>query len=330
MAENFLTQDEVDALLNHDSINQSEHDASTSNNQGDTAGVRPYNMATQERIVRGRMPTFEIINARFTRFLQMGLYNLLRRPADISTGSVKTVKYNEFVRSLVVPANLNMITMKPLRGNALMVFDPDLIFLIVDNLFGGDGRFHTRVEGREFTLTEQRIIQRLLEVVFEEYEKAWKTVHPIKFEFVRSEMNPQFASIATPAEIVVTTTFELDIGGNRGEFHICIPYTMLEPIRDLLSNSMQEEQVVADNNWIKMLSKQVQGAEIEITANLGKAQVTLHQILNMQEGDVIALDIPETVVATANNVPIMDCHYGVLNGHYALKVKNIRPSNETD
>src|SRR5690606_18042467 len=174
MAENFLTQDEVDALLNHDSINQRGHDASTSNNQGDTAGVRPYNMATQGRIVRGRMPTLEIINARFARFLQTGLYNLLLRPADMSTGSVKAVQYNEFVRSLVVPANLNMIAMKPLRGNALMVFDPDLIFLIVDNLFGGDGRFHTRVEGREFTLTEQRIIQRLLEVVFEEYEKAWK------------------------------------------------------------------------------------------------------------------------------------------------------------
>lgn len=330
MAENFLTQDEVDALLNHDSVNQSEHDASTSNNQGGTAGVRPYNMATQERIVRGRMPTFEIINARFTRFLQIGLYNLLRRPVDISTGPIKTVKYNEFIRSLVVPTNLNMITMKPLRGNALMVFDPDLIFLIVDNLFGGDGRFHTRVEGREFTLTEQRIIQRLLEVVFEEYEKAWKTVHPLKFEFVRSEMNPQFASIATPTEIVVTTTFELDIGGNRGEFHICIPYTVLEPIREQLNSSLQGDHLEIDKNWIKSLTKRVQGAEVELIVNLGKTSVTFHQILNMQKGDVVPLDIPDTVSAMVDGVPVMECHYGILNGHYALKVKAIRTQNDND
>jgi len=330
MAENFLTQDEVDALLNHDSVNQSEHNASTSTNQGDTTGVRPYNMATQERIVRGRMPTFELINARFTRYLQIGLYNLLRRPVDIATGSVKTIKYNEFVRSLVVPTNLNMITMKPLRGNALMVFDPDLIFLIVDNLFGGDGRFHTRVEGREFTLTEQRIIQRLLEVVFEEYEKAWKTVHPIKLEFVRSEMNPQFASVATPAEIVVTTTFELDIGGNRGEFHICIPYTVLEPIREQLNSSLQGDHLEVDKNWIKSLTKRVQGAEVELIANLGKTNVTFHQILNMQKGDVVPLDIPDTVSAMVDGVPVMECHYGILNGHYALKVKAIRTQNDND
>lgn len=330
MAENFLTQDEVDALLNHDSINQNGHNANASDNPGDAAGVRPYNMATQERIVRGRMPTFEIINARFSKFLQIGLYNLLRRPVDISTGPVKTIKYNEFIRSLVVPTNLNMITMKPLRGNALMVFDPDLIFLIVDNLFGGDGRFHTRVEGREFTLTEQRIIQRLLEVVFEEYEKAWKMVHPVKFEFVRSEMNPQFASIATPTEIVVTTTFELDIGGNRGEFHICIPYTTLEPIREQLNSSLQGDHLEVDKNWIKSLTKRVQGAEVELIAHLGKTNVTFHQILNMQKGDVVPLDIPDTVSAMVDGVPVMECHYGILNGHYALKVKTIRTQADND
>src|SRR5690606_21089906 len=229
------------------------------------------------------MPTYEIINARFARLLQIGIYNFMRRAVDIAIGPIKTIKYNEFLRTLVVPSNLNMVSMKPLRGTALIVFDPDLIFLIVDNMFGGDGRFHTRVEGREFTLTEQRIIQRLLEVVFEEYEKAWKAVHPIKFEFVRSEMNPQFASIATPAEIVVTTTFELDIGGNRGEFHICIPYTMLEPIREQLNSSLQGDHLEVDKSWIKSLAKRVQGAEVELIANLGKTNVTLHQILNMQK-----------------------------------------------
>lgn len=329
MAENFLTQDEVDALLNHDSVNKQQQDAND-DNPSDKSGVRPYNMATQERIVRGRMPTYEIINARFARLLQIGIYNFMRRAVDIAIGPIKTIKYNEFLRTLVVPSNLNMVSMKPLRGTALIVFDPDLIFLIVDNMFGGDGRFHTRVEGREFTMTEQRIIQRLLEVVFEDYEKAWKSVHPIKFEYIRSEMNPQFASVATPSEIVVTTTFELDIGGNRGEFHVCIPYTMFEPIREQLNSSLQGDPLEVDKYWIKSLSRQVQGAEVELVANLGHTQVTLHQILNMQAGDVVPLDILDTVTAQVDGVPVMECHYGILNGHYALKVKTIRSPTETD
>ncbi|SDY39152.1 flagellar motor switch protein FliM [Nitrosomonas halophila] len=329
MAENFLTQDEVDALLNHESVNNQQTDADD-DNPSDKSGVRPYNMATQERIVRGRMPTYEIINARFARLLQIGIYNFMRRAVDIAIGPIKTIKYNEFLRTLVVPSNLNMVSMKPLRGTALIVFDPDLIFLIVDNMFGGDGRFHTRVEGREFTMTEQRIIQRLLEVVFEDYEKAWKSVHPIKFEYIRSEMNPQFASVATPSEIVVTTTFELDIGGNRGEFHVCIPYTMFEPIREQLNSSLQGDPLEVDKYWIKSLSRQVQGAEVELVANLGHTQVTLHQILNMQAGDVVPLDILDTVTAQVDGVPVMECHYGILNGHYALKVKTIRSPTETD
>ncbi|HRQ04886.1 MAG TPA: flagellar motor switch protein FliM [Nitrosomonas halophila] len=329
MAENFLTQDEVDALLNHDSVNKQQQDAND-DNPSDKSGVRPYNMATQERIVRGRMPSYEIINARFARFLQLGIYNFMRRAVDIAIGPIKTIKYNEFLRTLVVPSNLNMVSMKPLRGTALIVFDPDLIFLIVDNMFGGDGRFHTRVEGREFTLTEQRIIQRLLEVVFEDYEKAWKSVHPIKFEYIRSEMNPQFASVATPSEIVVTTTFELDIGGGRGEFHVCIPYTMLEPIREQLNSGLRGDPLEVDKYWIKSLGRQVQGAEVELVANLGHTKVTLHQILNMQAGDVVPLDILDTVTAQVDGVPVMECHYGILNGHYALKVKTIRSPTETD
>ncbi|MGG7055722.1 flagellar motor switch protein FliM [Nitrosomonas sp. ANs5] len=329
MAENFLTQDEVDALLNHDSVDKQQKDADD-DNPSDNSGVRPYNMATQERIVRGRMPTYEIINARFARLLQIGIYNFMRRAVDIAIGPIKTIKYNEFLRTLVVPSNLNMVSMKPLRGTALIVFDPDLIFLIVDNMFGGDGRFHTRVEGREFTLTEQRIIQRLLEVVFEDYEKAWKSVYPIKFEYIRSEMNPQFASVATPSEIVVTTTFELDIGGSRGEFHVCIPYTMFEPIRELLNSSLQGDPLEVDKYWINSLSRQVQGAEVQLVANLGHTKVTLHQILNMQVGDVVPLDILDTVTAQVDGVPVMECHYGILNGHYALKVKTIRSPTETD
>lgn len=226
MAEDFLSQDEVDALLRSATGEQDEE-----KQVEDTSGIRTYDLATQERIVRGRMPTLEIINERFARLFRIGLFNFLRRTVDIAVGTVRVIKFSEFVRNLVVPTNLNMVHVKPLRGTALMVFEPDLVFLIIDNLFGGDGRYHSRVEGRDFTETEQRIIRRLLNVVFEEYEKSWKPIYPVSFEFVRSEMNPQFASIATPNEVVVCVSFDLDLGGHGGEFHICMPYSMVEPIR---------------------------------------------------------------------------------------------------
>ncbi|MCB1947866.1 MAG: flagellar motor switch protein FliM [Burkholderiales bacterium] len=325
MAEDFLSQDEVDALLRSATGEQDEE-----KQENDESGVRTYNLATQERIVRGRMPTFEIINERFARLLRIGLFNFIRRTVDIAVGPVKVIKFSEFVRNLVVPTNLNIIHVKPLRGSALMVFEPDLVFLIIDNLFGGDGRYHTRVEGRDFTETEQRIIKRLLNVVFEEYEKSWKPVYPVQFEYIRSEMNPQFASVATPNEVVVCVSFDLDLSGNSGEFHVCIPYSMVEPIRDLLYSALQGEQMDIDKRWVRSLSKQIQGAEVELVANLGQTRMTFEQILGMQVGDVVPIDIPESVIAEVDNVPVMECRYGIINGQYALKVNSMISQKEAD
>ena len=325
MAEDFLSKEEVDALLKGTTGEQDEEKA-----EEDPSKPRDYNLATQERIVRGRMPTYEIINERFARLFRVGLFNFMRRTVDISVGPVKVIKFSEFVRNLVVPTNLNMVHMKPLRGTALLVFDPSLIFLIVDNLFGGDGRFHNRIEGRDFTQTEQRMIQRLLDVVFEDYEKAWKSVYPIEFEYIRSEMNPQFATIATPNEVVVTVTFELEIGDTSGEFHVCIPYSMIEPIRDKLYSSLQGDHMEVDKRWVRLLSKQVQSAEVELIANLGYTKVTIDQILNMQEGDVIPLDIPEVITAQVDGVPVLECRYGVINGQYALRVNQMVSQSENE
>lgn len=318
MADNFLSQEEVDALLK--GVNGDQDDIQAPE---DTSGVRPYNLATQERIVRGRMPTLEIINERFARLLRIGLFNFLRRSSEVSVGTVRVSKYSEFIRNLVVPTNLNLVHMKPLRGTALMVFDPNLVFLIVDNLFGGDGRFHTRVEGRDFTQTEQRIIQRILNVVFEAYAKSWEPVYPVEFEYIRSEMNTQFANIATPNEVVVATTFTLELGSVSGEMHFCMPYSMIEPIRDTLTSSLQGEALEVDKRWVRLMTQQIQIAEVEIVANLGTAKITLGEILNMKAGDVIPFSIPETVAATVDGVPVMDCSYGIFNGQYALRVEKL-------
>ncbi len=325
MAKDFLSQDEVDALLNGVTGTSDEPVV-----QQQTEGVRPYNIATQERIVRGRMPTLEIINERFARLLRIGLFNFVRRTAEISVGPVRVVKYSEFVRNLVVPTNLNLVHCKPLRGTALLIFNPDLVYLIIDNLFGGNGQFHARVEGRDFTQTEQRIIQRMLAVVFEDLEKAWAPVHPLKLEFVRSEMNTQFANIATPNEVVVVTTFNIDLGNAGGEFHICMPYSMIEPIRDVLYSSLQGEQIDVDKRWVKLLSKQVQAADVEMIVNLGRAELTLQQVLNMQPGDVISMKIAQPLVAEVDSVPIMECKCGVFNGQYALKVERLLPASSNN
>ena len=282
MATDFLSQDEVDALLK--GVTGETDEPETQDDGGD--GARAYNLGTQERIVRGRMPTLELINERFARYLRIGLFNYMHRTTEISVGPIRVQKYSEFIRNLVVPTNLNLVMAKPLRGTALFVFDPNLVFLVVDNMFGGDGRFHTRVEGRDFTGTEQRIIQGMLRVVFSEYARSWKPVYDINFEYIRSEMNSQFANIATPSEIVISTTFSLEFGGTGADMHICFPYSMVEPIRDLLYSSMQSDQLSTDHRWIVMLRKQLKDAEIEIAAELATAPVTLGQILKMKAGDL--------------------------------------------
>lgn len=316
--EEFLSQEEVDALLKGVT---GEQDAAVETL--DQGGIRTYNIGTQERIVRGRMPTLEIINERFARLLRAGLFGFMRRTAEISVGPVKVQKYSEFIRNLPVPTNLNLVHIKPLRGTALFVFDPNLVFLVVDNLFGGDGRFHSRVEGRDFTPTEQRIILRLLNLVFEHYRASWKPVYPIEPEYVRAEMHTQFANVATPNEVVVVTTFTIELGAIGGQLNICTPYSMIEPVRDLLSSPLQGEALEVDKRWIRMLSQQVQTAEVQLKVDLAEISSNFHKILNMQVGDVIPLNMPEIVTAKIDGVPVLECGYGTFNGQYALRVQRM-------
>lgn len=318
MSQDFLSQDEVDALLKGVA-----GDIEETEMPGDGHGVRPYNLATQERIVRGRMPALETINERFAQSFGAGLCGFIRRNAEISVGPVRTIKYSEFLRTLAVPSNLNLVQVKPLRGTALFIFEPNLVFLVVDSMFGGNGQLQADAESRDFTPTERHIIQRLLALVFGSLEKSWAPVHPIGFEYLRSEINTQFACIAMPNEIVVVTTFTITLGATGGLFHVCMPYTMLEPIRELLQNSMPGDRASGDKRWGRMLSKQVQSAEIELVLNLGYAKLTIQQLLGMEVGDVIAVDVPQPILAEVDGVPVMECKCGVLNGQYALRVEKL-------
>ena len=323
MNQQILSQDEVDALL------QGITGESQKLEQTETAaeGVRNYDLASQERIVRGRMPTMEVINERFARNIRIGLFNLIRKSPEVSIGGIKVQKFSAFLREIVVPTNFNIVNVKPLRGNGLIVCDPSLVFAVIDALFGGNGKFHTRIEGRDFSPTELRVILRLVEVISAEFKKAWTGVYPVELEYVRSEMQPQFASIATPSEIIVATTFTLEIGDTTGSVHFCIPYSTLEPIRDVLYSTIQGDSAEPDRRWINLLKTQIQSAEVDLVAELARAPATVEQLLAFKPGDFIELDLNPMIQAKIDGVPVLDCHYGTSNNHYALKIDRLISSS---
>jgi len=319
----ILSQDEVDALL-QGITGESQKLEEEEQPQG---GVRDYNIANQERIVRGRMPTMEVINERFARNIRVGLFNMIRKSPEVSIGGIKVQKFSAFLREIVVPTNFNIVQVKPLRGAGLIVCDPSLVFAVIDSLFGGIGKFHTRIEGRDFSATELRVILRLVECIITEFSKAWHGIYPLELEYQRSEMQPQFANIATPSEIVVSTNFTLEIGETTGAVHFCIPYSTLEPIRDVLYSTIQGDAAEPDRRWVNLLKTQIQSAEVELVAELGTAPATVEQLLSFKPGDFIELDIEPAIQAKIDGVPVFDCHYGTANGHYALKIEQLLSSS---
>lgn len=315
----LLSQDEIDALLHgvdSGAVETSADDAV------DPGFVRDYDFNSQDRIVRGRLPTLEMINERFARHFRNSLFGMLRRNADISVSGVQMLKFSEFVHSLFVPTSLNITRVTPLRGKSLFVLDPKLVFSVVDNFFGGSGRFHTKIEGRDFTPTELRVIQMLLGIAFDDLKTAWKPVLELEFEYVNSEVNPQFANIVSPSEVVVVTTFNVDLESGGGDFYICLPYSMLEPIRELLDTGMQSDRGERDERWELAMREEVMGASVEISSILGEATLPLRTLAGLQVGDIIPLDVKDTVEVCAENLPIFRGTLGVHNNSYSIKISD--------
>jgi flagellar motor switch protein FliM len=324
MSESFLSQEEVDALL-EGVTGESQKSVEEAAEHGE---VRTYNISSQERIVRGRMPTMEIVNERFTRNLRVGLFNFIRRSPEISVGPVTVQRYSAFLRELAVPTNFNIVAIRPLRGSGLIVCEPALVFGVIDTLYGGIGKFQTRIEGRDFSATEQRVINRLVDVITAEYKKAWKGIYPLELEYQRSEMQPQFANIATPSEIVISTSFQLEIGDITGAIHFCFPYSTLEPIRDVLYSSTQGDSIEVDRRWVNLLTREIQAAEITLVAELARADATIEQLLAMKKGDFIELDRQPKIQASVDGVPIFECQYGTHNAKYAIRIDKALRGND--
>ena len=313
----LLSQEEIDALLH----GVSGGDVETNTDEGlDDGETRSYDFTVEDRIVRGRLPTLEMINERFARYFRISLFNLLRRNAEISVGSVQMLKFSEYMHSLFVPTSLNLVKVHPLRGTGLFVLDPKLVFILVDNFFGGDGRFHTKIEGREFTPTELRIVQIVLAELFKNLHEAWQPVIDTEFEYINSEVNPQFANIVSPTEVVVVTKFTIELDGGGGDLHITMPYSMLEPIRELLDAGVQSDRSEIDQRWITALREEVKSAEVDLSCLLTETEISLNEILNMKEGDIIPIDIPETVLLRSGDIPVLRGTFGEAHGNKAVKI----------
>lgn len=314
----LLSQDEIDALL---------HGVESGGVDTDGNGAPPgepqsYDFTSQDRIVRGRMPTLEMINERFARYFRISLFNMLRRTADISVRGVQMIKFSEYMHSLYLPTSLNLVRFKPLRGTALFVFDPKLVFTTVDNFFGGDGRFYTPIEGREFTPTESRVIRIMLQHVFHDLKEAWAPVLPVEFEYMNMEVNPQFANIVSPTEVVVVSTFQVELEGGGGQIHVTMPYAMLEPMREMLDAGIQSDRSGVDERWLKALRDQMKEARVELRASLVDKPMTLRQVLQLKTGDILPVDLPELVTLCAEDIPVCRGTFGAHQGVYAVKVRD--------
>jgi flagellar motor switch protein FliM len=313
----ILTQDEIDALLH--GVNSGDVDTEDAGGVND-GQVRAYDFASQDRIVRGRMPTLEMINERFARYFRINLFNMLRRSAEISIGGVQMLKFSEYVHSLFVPTSLNLVKIKPLRGTALFVIDPKLVFILVDNYFGGEGKYHTKIEGREFTPTEMRVIEMLLGLAFKDLKEAWAPIMQIGFEYLNSEVNPQFANIVSPSEVVVVTTFHVELDGGGGDLHVTMPYSMVEPIREILDAGVQSDRSDTDERWVHALREDMKEAEVELATTLLQVTLSLEDVLNMKPGDIISVDLPEKTVLKVEDIPIFRGKYGIHEGMNAVKI----------
>ncbi len=315
-AADLLSQDEIDALLH----GVDDGEVETESEEVITDEVQPFDFTSQERIVRGRMPTLEMVNERFARYFRVSLFNFLRRSAEISVSGIQIQKFSEYVQSLFVPTNLNVIRFAPLRGRALIVMEPRLVFTAVDNFFGGGGQFYNKVEGREFTPTEMRIIRLIIEMIFKDLAEAWRPVIEIEFEYLNSEVNPQFANIVSPSEIVVVSTIHVELDGGGGDINIAMPYSMIEPIRDLLDAGISSDRGDVDDRWQESLQNEIMRTEVTLNSLLFEKRMKVSDVMAFKAGDVIPVDIPDEVILSAEGIPISIGKVGLSDGNYAIKI----------
>ena len=327
--EKILSQDEVDALLRGVSDGEIETEVPEEpEDPGD--GPVPYDLGNQEWVIRGRMPTLDVIHQQFSRLFRLALSEVLRKSIEVTVTNQAVLKFGEFTKRLPVPAYLQIISMEPLRGTAMMATDAATVYLLVDHFFGGTGQTHVKPEGQDFTLIEQRVMRRVMTMAVGELQKAWDPVRKLTVKPVRAEMNPQLASIVLPADIVIVVTLGIELGNSVGDVHLCLPYAMLEPMRDRLQVSVQSDFYEVDHGWIQRFSHRLKDAPVEMTVSLGETTLSVEEFLGFAEGDVITLNQPTTqpLIATIEGVPKFRGFPGTTKGSQSFQIHDIIVVNE--
>ncbi len=326
MQEQILDQNEVDALLQGLSGGLIE---SNSEDAGAADGVVPYDFTKQERSVRGRMPGLEMVNEKFCNRARSPLTNIIRKSVEITSEGIESVKYEEFVRNLILPTSLNVFTLPPLKGYGILVMDPGLVYLIVDNYFGGSGRFYTRIEGREFTQVEQSVIRKIVDVILKTFSEAWQTLCDVEFKFEKSEMNPHFVNVIEGVEVMMVSSFKMDIesapADKKNTFYFCIPYLSVESIKEKLYGRLGGAAVEVDENWSERLRHHIERVPLHVASEVGEATIKLSELLNLKTGDVIVLEkkIDEPFEFRIEGSPRFRGRPGISSNNYALEIQSV-------
>ncbi len=313
----LLTQEEIDALLT--GVGKGEVSTDDVDEPLDEA-VRDYDLASQDRIVRAHLPTLEVINEKFARLFRGALNRLLRFSVDVGVGGVRIIKYSEYVQTLYVPTSINLVRLAPMLGQAMFVFDAKLIYKLVDQYFGGAGK-GSQVEGRDFSPTETRVVDRLLKAMLEDFGEAWKELFPLQISQISREVNPSLVSAIGAGEIIVVSTFRLEIesGGGGGEIHIALPYSMLEPYRKQLDAIGQQRSRKPDERWLFKMEHRLLEAPIPVNCTIIEKQIRLRELVNFSVGDVIPVDMPDVHIVAADGSPLFQAKLGDSKGNLALE-----------
>ncbi len=331
-----LSQSEVDALLNAVSEGKVETapplgsavDGTPVVGASGWAGgipdseITPYDLTNQDRVIRGRMPTLDIIYERFIRLYRISLSNALRKFASISIISTDLLKFGEFVNTLPIPSCMCIMRFEALKGPALLVFESKLAYALIDSFFGGTDRPFTKIEGKEFTRIELSLMQKVMDLAISDLEEAWAPVHESKISFIRTEVNPQFVGVVPPSDVIISTTFEVELENATGTIALVVPYSTLEPIKSKLNASFQTEGDKSDNEWLLKMTEHMKQIEANLKVNLGAATITVGDLVNLQVGDIIPLgqDADGELDVLIEDVSKFKCFFGISRGNRAIQL----------
>ena len=315
-----LSQGEVDALLR--GVGDGEVETETDEAPEEESGVVPYDLTSQEKIIRGRLPTLDIINQMFSRLFRNTFSMLMRKSVEVSTVSTDTIKFGDFLRSLAVPSSLHIFRMEPLRGHGLMVVESKLVFAVVDTFFGGSGTKEAKITGRDFSSIEIRMTKSVVLSALEDLEKAWRPVHAVTTNFVRSEVNPQFAAIVPPTDIVLVILFEIEMESISGTLTICLPYAAIEPVIPKLKAQFQSEEMEVDQVWVRRLRAELLTTEVELVTELGTSTITPQELMKFKVGDTLMLgnDVTDPLILKVEQIPKFKGFPGVSRGNKAVQL----------